>query len=181
MQPGDRVEIFYSDRCKAISLEIIEQLTQRGIGVGAYGVATGAKNALDFQLSTFLGYMVATDWTASFVIVSKDTGFDKVVDFWKNKNVNVSRVDSTSSQSQTEVAKPKVKSKKAEGMPLTTRAELLQYLGADEYDDELLIIVNSYKTKTAINNAFVKYYRDTRKAGVVIKKLKELLAEKGKS
>lgn len=79
MQPGDRVEIFYSDRCKAISLEIIEKLTQRGIGIGAYGVATGAKNALDFQLSTFLGYMVVTDWTASFVIVSKDTGFDLIM------------------------------------------------------------------------------------------------------
>lgn len=182
MQQGDRVEIFYSDSCKNVSLEIIEQLSQKGIGIGAYGVATGAKNALDFQLSTYLGYSVAIDRNASFVIVSKDTGFDKVVDFWKSRKVSISRVDTTASKPKAEAAKTaKTKTKKTEGITLTTKAEMIQYMGTTEYADELLEIMNSYKSKTAINNAFGKYYRDTKKAGTVIKKLKPLLTEKGKS
>lgn len=189
MQQGDRVEIFYSDTCKNVSLEIIEQLSQKGIGIGAYGVAIGAKNALDFQLSTYLGYSVAMDRNARFVIVSKDTGFDKVVDFWKSREVSISRVDTTTVRQKSEpaketavtTAKTKAKPKKADGIVQTTKAELIQYLDKNEYDEELLQIVNSYKSKTAINNAFVKLYHDTGKVGIIMKKLKPLLTEKGKS
>ena len=41
------------------------------------------KNALDFQLSTYLGYLIHEAKDSYFYIISKDNGFKHVVDFWK--------------------------------------------------------------------------------------------------
>ena len=40
---------------------------------------------------SWLGYEIAKNGGEQFVIISKDTGFDAVVDFWQKRNVNVSR------------------------------------------------------------------------------------------
>ena len=48
-------------------------------------------NALDFQLVSYLGYLLNTNPEKKYIIVSKDTGYDPVVKFWKAKGFKVSR------------------------------------------------------------------------------------------
>jgi flagellar biosynthesis GTPase FlhF len=241
-------------------------------------VNTGSKNALDFQLTTHLGYLIGKGEHsgAAYRIVSNDTGFDCVVTYWKDKGIDIARiidlagseknVSQPKKKSQTRQkrgekqkaetepqakpepkqkaetepqAKPESKQKaktnpkakneskqkaesepqqknepaqKAEPMPQqntapapkstpeqkaapkkknakktskgiisTTKAEMLQYLDPDEYEDGLLDIFNGYKSRTTINNYFAKHFRDSQKASVIYKKLKPLMAAKEKS
>ena len=52
----------------------------------------GKANALDFQLSTYLGACVQKHPEKKYYIISKDSGYDYVCDFWKNTNVYVKRI-----------------------------------------------------------------------------------------
>jgi hypothetical protein len=49
------------------------------------------KNYLDFQLATFLGYRIAQGGTGNVVIITGDTGFDSIVDFWEERGVTICR------------------------------------------------------------------------------------------
>lgn len=55
---GDTVTIFFSDQCKNITLDVIEDLTRNGVQINCYKAKTGTKNALDFQLSSYLGCII---------------------------------------------------------------------------------------------------------------------------
>ena len=52
----------------------------------------GIKNALDFQLISYLGYLIHQYPEASFTIVSNDGGFDPPYFVWKDRHVKVSRL-----------------------------------------------------------------------------------------
>ena len=41
------------------------------------------KNAIDFHLSSFLGYLLAKDETETYFVVSKDNGYQYSFDFWR--------------------------------------------------------------------------------------------------
>ncbi len=91
---GDVIYVIYSERSKVFSLEIVEKAAIQGAELKAYKVEVGSKNALDFQLSSFLGYIIGKcdDIDCSYAIVSKDMGYDKVVSFWKNRGRKIQRI-----------------------------------------------------------------------------------------
>ena len=49
-------------------------------------------NALDFQLVSYLGYLLCSGDVQKSIIVSNDTGYDSVVDFWAERGMNVKRM-----------------------------------------------------------------------------------------
>lgn len=49
------------------------------------------KNALDFHIAFYIGELAAKDSTASFHIISKDTGFDPLIKHLKNRKIQVQR------------------------------------------------------------------------------------------
>ena len=51
------------------------------------------KNGLDFQLVSYLGYLLKTASKSNYVIVSNDCGFDAVVRFWQERGMSVSRTN----------------------------------------------------------------------------------------
>ena len=50
------------------------------------------KNALDFQLVSYLGYLIHTDSENGIRIYTNDTGFDPVIDFWKDKGIDIEKI-----------------------------------------------------------------------------------------
>jgi hypothetical protein len=52
----------------------------------------GKKNALDFFVTYFLGYYTATKNSKEFVIYSKDRGYDPLINYLKQNNINVKRI-----------------------------------------------------------------------------------------
>lgn len=73
---GDKI-ITFSENCKNISLDIIENIKEQNIKLSYYKADTGTKNALDFQLSSYLGYLIGKKGdSAKYHIVSNDKGYD---------------------------------------------------------------------------------------------------------
>ena len=58
-----------------------------------------AKNYLDFQLATYLGFLIGKGEKGPVYIISQDTGFDSIVDFWRGRNIEAFRQPSIASPS----------------------------------------------------------------------------------
>ena len=85
----DKVYIFYSSYANSLSFNEYESLMKTKAEVVCYEVSTVGKNALDFQLSSFIGYVVGQNDNAVFYIISKDNGYLNVVNFWRTKNIRI--------------------------------------------------------------------------------------------
>lgn len=88
----DEVVIFYSVNADSISFELLHKFMFSKAKLNYYKVRRGGKNALDFQLSSYLGYRLSIVPEAEFYIISKDNGFDFVLDFWSYGYVDVNPV-----------------------------------------------------------------------------------------
>lgn len=78
----DKVIIFYSENSDTISFDMHRKVLTCKADIEYLKVRVGGKNALDFQLSTLLGYILAKGIYESIFIISGDKGFDKLHDFW---------------------------------------------------------------------------------------------------
>lgn len=81
------VIIFYSENADKISFDMHQKLMECRASVEYRKISTGKRNALDFQLSTYLGYLIAKCEDDTFYIISKDNGYRAVIDFWKDWDV----------------------------------------------------------------------------------------------
>lgn len=81
----DRVYLFYGANPGYIPFEKHILIAKTPAEVHYLRVDRSGKNYLDFQLATYSGYLVAMYASQEYVIVSRDTGFDSIVNFW-NRN-----------------------------------------------------------------------------------------------
>lgn len=91
VKKGSKIVIFYSENYKKISLDLINNIEKVKAFCETVKVNTGTKNALDFQLSTYLGFLIAKDSNNenTYYIVSKDQGYSATINFWKNRKVHI--------------------------------------------------------------------------------------------
>ena len=189
LNKDDVICIMYTEQSKNFTLDLFEKVNRLGVSIEVYKAGTGSKNALDFQLSSYLGYIIAKNSKekVKFHIISKDTGYDVLLRFWQEKGISVDRMEDFSGKKAEPAAQKKrtkttvKKEKKTKDILSTTKKEMLQCLSEEEYSDRILEIFNSYKTKQAINNALAKEFKDTKKSSAIYKKLKPLIKEKKKS
>lgn len=91
LSPKDKVVVFYGNLNKMISLDTHLLVLQSKAKIENLQLGKSAKNYLDFQLVTYLGYLLGTGNYKAVYIVSKDSGFDSVVDFWNARNITIER------------------------------------------------------------------------------------------
>lgn len=94
---GDAVTVYFSKNADTISFELHMAFNECKAKIDFQKVETGVKNALDFQLSSELGYIinkniVAGNKDVKYYIVSMDNGFSVLCDFWKRFSADVSIV-----------------------------------------------------------------------------------------
>ena len=82
LSPDDKVIIFYSENSDTLNFEMHRKIMTSSADIEYLKVRVGGKNALDFQLSTLLGYLLAKELYTHIFIISGDKGFDKLHDFW---------------------------------------------------------------------------------------------------
>ena len=80
----DIVYIFYTENADRLTFSAHQRLLACSAQVRYFKADTGTKNALDFQLVTYLGYLIHSDRESRYYIISKDNGFDSVLSFWKS-------------------------------------------------------------------------------------------------
>src|SRR5678815_4874620 len=76
-----------------LDVALVEQLLLNAASVRLVSLTSRGKNALDFTLAYYLGQAVVADPTGCFHLVSKDTGFDPLVEHLQSKNRRVHRHD----------------------------------------------------------------------------------------
>ena len=94
LHSNDEVIIFYSDYADRLTFDLHQRINASPAKVQYIRVdACCKKNGLDFQLVTYLGYLIAQHPDGQFYIVSRDNGFCNVVKFWAERQINVTQLD----------------------------------------------------------------------------------------
>ena len=91
LSASDRVVIFYGDSIKSIPFETHVEMMASKAAIEYIETHKVAKNYLDFQLSTYLGFLIGKDKPEHVYIITNDTGYDSVIDFWSDKNIDIIR------------------------------------------------------------------------------------------
>jgi len=168
LETSDAVCIFYSEHADTLTFGLHKRLNESKATITFQKVEVGSKNALDFQLVTFLGYEIAGKKDDAYYIVSKDTGYTSVCNYWKRKKIGISIIANLTGLNVNQ-----------------EQQQLLQKVEKLVNDKEIAKVVTdyiiNYKTKQGINNALVSKYK-SKQAGEIYQAIKPLIKDKkGKS
>ncbi len=101
LSENDTVVVFYTQNSSSLSFDAHKEILQAQAKILYKYVDNGGKNALDFQLSTYLGCLIGEKQAdeQQLYIVSKDKGFYYVSKFWeREKGIRVTVVPSLTEQ-----------------------------------------------------------------------------------
>lgn len=98
LKDNDLIIVFYGPRTGAVSFEDHVRIASAVSRVEYIKTTKTAKNYLDFQLTTYLGYLAAQGNEKKFFVISKDNGFDSVVDFWKARGFYIRRQENVAGE-----------------------------------------------------------------------------------
>jgi hypothetical protein len=85
------LHLFLGPNNKKLDVEVVELLLEHAQAVKMIRSPKAGKNALDFVLAYHLGQAVLGDPKGYYHIVSRDTGFDALVELLKSRHVKVKR------------------------------------------------------------------------------------------
>lgn len=88
--------IFVGANQTKVPIEIAVALQQLGSRASYIQISGNGSNALDFHIAFYIGQLAAQEPKAHFHIVSKDTGFDPLIQHLKSKKISIKRVQSIS-------------------------------------------------------------------------------------
>ncbi len=169
----DKVCILYSKNADSITFEQHRKIMESKAEITLCKVDVGSKNALDFQLATQLGFLIANKTSDSYYIVSKDKGFEILSGYWKSRGVSVTLIADIMGRSHDQETQ-ELKKKLQESL-----TEILRE-NDDVTVEDVLKTIQQYKTKQGIMNALMKKYpsADNKKSSKIYKTIKPLLSDK---
>lgn len=182
LSADDCVVIFYSQKANSLSFDIHKEIISSQAKIEYKYVDVGSQNALDFQLSSYLGYVIKQNegTECKIYIVSKDKGFAFVSSFWgKEKSLDIQILSDLTGEPQNTVSTAKSKKTVSESpKPKCDIESLLKksdvHLSKNEIK-EVISIVNKYKSPQAINGNLNKLFKDSTKTGTILKIIKPFI------
>jgi len=87
-----KVLVFVGANQTKLPFELAASLQQMGSRAEYIKISGNGSNALDFHIAYYIGLLSASDATAYFHIISKDAGFDPLIQHLKTKKVLAGRV-----------------------------------------------------------------------------------------
>ena len=85
---------------------LVEKLLQHAATIQLVRLTSSGKNALDFALAYYVGRAVAADPSGYFHIISKDGGYDALIEHLKSKHIRIRRHNDFASLTFSVPAKP---------------------------------------------------------------------------
>lgn len=183
---NDVVVIFYSVNADNLTFGLHRRMNESKAEFRFQKVSVGEKNALDFQLCSYLGYLIRdtmtcedTEEKCKYYIVSNDRGYSVLSEYWKQHGTDVVIVRNLAK------APPKIAEKVncASNSPGANNGigeleKKLQAVLPDKADaSDVAEIITHYKTKQGVNNGLTKKF-PTHKVGPIYKAIKSLIADK---
>lgn len=89
-----RIKLFVGSNQNKLSYDVATAIHAIGNRAEYIKISGVGPNALDFHIAYYIGLLSAEDPTAYFHIISKDTGFDPLIQHLKDKRISVLRSES---------------------------------------------------------------------------------------
>jgi uncharacterized protein YcgL (UPF0745 family) len=106
-QPHFKVIVFIGASQASVPVELARALQKMGERGDYIQVSGNGRNALDFHIAFYIGRLAAAQPKASFHIVSRDKGFDPLIQHLATLGISASRVTEISAIAQRKQAAPK--------------------------------------------------------------------------
>ena len=191
----DTVIFFYSQTANTLTFDMHIELGKCLAEKEYFFVENGGKNALDFQLSTCVGIIIAKHPEEKIFIISKDKGFENVLSFAKKlgfetlklasnicenteKNETVQKSNCENTEENETVQKSACENAEKESVASVLMKKSKELNLSEQTSKKVEEIVNNFKTKQAINNNLMKLLRDSDKVGRITKQIKPFLKNK---
>lgn len=182
---NDTVIFFYTGNSNTMTFSLHQEIIRSAARFEYKEVKCGGKNSLDFQLSAYLGYLMAKTVDEHFYIVSADKGFSNVVDFMKATDSSYAAIERVEGIARAKENEPVEESAEEKSVSVKEEngnsqyREKLEKLGiTSDSVDKIFDIINQFKTKLAINNNLMKHFKDSEKVGKITKIIRPLLKSK---
>lgn len=158
----DELLVFYTKNSPHMNYKNVIQLKQSSKDVTFIECCEG-NNALDFQLSTYLGFHVHANADNEFIIVSNDTGFDAVVKFWNSRDIKIIRISGAVCISKLKPQETLTNLEKLEKDTLssTDNSSLITTPNIDESAKEILYCIGKTEL-SSLHNAIITLYGEKR-------------------
>lgn len=202
LSPDDHVIIFYSKNAGTLNFDTHKEILSSKAHIEYKCVELGKNNALDFQLDSYLGYVICQNENSDckYYIVAKDKGYSCVTAFWKKeKSLDIQIISDLTgnSQSKSDISSDTVKDKnttKESPKPVKAKQKTAKKSSASENKIENLLkkpelglknneikkIIALLETETTqtFNSELNKLLKNSTKAGEIIKFLKPYIKNK---
>ena len=164
----DKVIFFYREKASKLTFNLHKKIVKSKANFEYRRVDVGAPNALDFQLASCVGYEIGKDENKKIelVIVSKDKGYDSVVNYWTKDGYKISRVDDIASE--VEISK---------GIKIAEIESLIGD-GNKNYSNDIYEALRERKSKSGVHTYLSQKIHDNQKVSELYKLIKPLLADK---
>ena len=83
LSADDMVYLFYSQNADTITFDMHFKQAKSSASLELFEAKRLGKNAIDFHISTFLGFLICKYPDETFFIVSRDNGYQFSFDFWR--------------------------------------------------------------------------------------------------
>lgn len=201
LSPDDHVIIFYSKNADSLPIDIHKEILSAQAKIEFKHVEVGKNNALDFQLDSYLGYVICQNESSDckYYIVAKDGGYSCVAAFWKQeKSIDIQIISGLTGDSQTTdkktpaakktpqkaakesaktVKKKPQKAVKKSTAPNGDAGSILKESNPGLSDTEISEIVSLLETETnqTFNSELNKLLKNSTRAGEVLKVVKPFI------
>ena len=183
---NDVVILFYSENALTLTFGLHKRINETKANIEFQKVSVETKNALDFQLCSYLGYLIRDKMSDEsekndYYIVSNDQGYSILPDYWKRKGINVIIVSNLKKDSvkTNTLVKQAVLISPSDNKLSEMETKLKTVLMNKEDISEAVKIINTSKTKVEVNNNLCKKFQS--KGGAIYKAIKSLIADKKSS
>jgi hypothetical protein len=102
------VIVFVGANQAKVTYEAAVALQRMGARASYIKIAGNGNNALDFHIAFYIGELTVKEPDAVFHVVSKDTGFDPLIQHLKSRKISVNRVNTLADLSLVKAASRKV-------------------------------------------------------------------------
>lgn len=170
---NDVVIIFYSENAETLTFGMHRRINESKAEIKFQKVAVKEKNALDFQLCTYLGYLIRDTMAEenNYFIVSNDKGYAILPDYCKKFKIDLKIV---SNLAKNEI---KIISTVENDSIGELEHELSKIFSSQNDIEEVVKIIKNSVTKTEVNNNLGKKFTSQR-GGEIYRAIKKFLADK---
>ena len=180
---NDTIFLFYSENADTLTFGLHKRINEAKATIQFQKVSVKTKNALDFQLCSYLGFLIRDKMNNgaeknNYYIVSNDQGYSILSDYWKKRGIDVVVVNNLKKESvmNNQPVKQAASLSQSDSNINEMEMKLKTVLTNKEDIAEAVKIINTSKTKVEVNNNLCKKFQ--LKGGNIYKAIKPLIADK---